>query len=131
MAYMSQEKKKELAPKIKAVMKKYGLKGSIGVNNHSALVIKIKSGKIDFFGNYINSKGEGWSENQPHHYDVNQYHFAKNYTGDALNAISELLEAANDGNWDRSDSQSDYFDIGWYVYLSIGTWDKPYELIVD
>jgi len=44
MSYMSQEKKKQLAPAIKAVLKKYGVKGSIGVRHHSSLVVNIKEG---------------------------------------------------------------------------------------
>ena len=34
MAYVSQEKKKQLAPAIKAVLKKYGMKGSIAVRHN-------------------------------------------------------------------------------------------------
>ena len=50
MAYVSQEMKKDLAPQIKAVLKKYGLKGSIGVRHHSSLVVNIKSGILDLVG---------------------------------------------------------------------------------
>jgi hypothetical protein len=32
----------------------------------------------------------------------------------------------NDGNWDKSDIQSDYFNVGWYVDVNIGKWNKPY-----
>jgi len=35
MAWMNQERKAALAPAIKAALKKYGLKGSLSVNNHS------------------------------------------------------------------------------------------------
>ena len=52
MAYMNQERKANLAPGIKAVLKKYGVKGSIAVSNHMTLVVNIKSGPIDFFENF-------------------------------------------------------------------------------
>jgi len=52
MAYISQEMKKELAPEIKAVLKKYGVKGTIAIRNHSTLVVNIKSGKLDLIGDY-------------------------------------------------------------------------------
>ena len=42
MAYISQEEKKELAPTIKAVAKKYGRKVTIGIRNHMDLVVKVK-----------------------------------------------------------------------------------------
>jgi hypothetical protein len=32
------------------------------------------------------------------------------------------------GNHDRSDIQTDYFDVGWYKSVNIGTWNKPYEV---
>jgi hypothetical protein len=34
----------------------------------------------------------------------------------------------NGGNHDNSDVQTDYFDVGWYVDVNIGSWDKPYTL---
>ena len=53
MAYVSQEMKKELAPAIKAVLKKYRMKGSIAVNNHSTLEVNLSEGYVDCI-----SKGE-------------------------------------------------------------------------
>ena len=53
MAYMSQERKKELAPAIKSVLKKYNMKGSISVRHYSTLVVTIKSGALDIIGNLI------------------------------------------------------------------------------
>ena len=50
MAYISQEEKKELAPGIKAVLKKYGVKGTIAVRGYSSLVVNIKSGVLDLLG---------------------------------------------------------------------------------
>ena len=51
MAYISQERKAKIAPQIKAVLKKYNVKGSIAIRNHSTLVVNVKSGAIDFIGN--------------------------------------------------------------------------------
>ena len=48
MAYVSKQDKARLAPGIKAVLKKYDMKGSISVRHHSTLVVKVKSGHIDF-----------------------------------------------------------------------------------
>jgi len=47
MAYMSQENKKSLMPAIKAVLKKYKMKASVGVRHHSSLVCNIVSGEMD------------------------------------------------------------------------------------
>jgi hypothetical protein len=34
------------------------------------------------------------------------------------------------GNHDRSDSQTDYFDVGWYIEIQFGQWDKPHRTLV-
>ena len=44
MAYISQQDKKELAPSIKAVLNKYGMKGPIAVGERSSLVVNLQSG---------------------------------------------------------------------------------------
>ena len=53
MAYISQDNKKELAPAIKAVLKKFNMKGSIGIRHHSTLVVTLQSGSIEFDRDYI------------------------------------------------------------------------------
>ena len=42
MAYVSQEEKKEIAPVEKANLKEYGLKGTLSIQHHRTLVVKIK-----------------------------------------------------------------------------------------
>ena len=32
------------------------------------------------------------------------------------------------GNHNESDSQTDYFNVGWYIDIGIGRWDKPYQV---
>ena len=113
MAYMSQEKKKKLAPGIKAVLKHFGMKGTIAVNNHSTLVVNLKSGPIDFLEDAV---------------QVNPYWYHEHFTGTAKKFLTALFAAMNVGNHDRSDSMTDYFDVGWYVDVNIGKWDKPYEV---
>lgn len=134
MAYMNQERKAELAPAIKAVFKKYGVKGSIAVRNHMSLVVTVKSGPIDFFGNFNSIlKENAWKQNYPQqdaigYIDVNPYWYHEHFDGIARKFLAELITVMNLGNHDNSDSQSDYYDIGWYIDVNIGKWDKPYEL---
>ena len=42
MAYVSKEDKKELAPMIKKVLAKYGVKGTIKINHYSTLVVTLR-----------------------------------------------------------------------------------------
>ena len=57
MAYVSQDLKKSLSPKIKAICKKYGVKATLAVRNHSTLVLNISEGKIDFIDNWNKTVG--------------------------------------------------------------------------
>ena len=112
MAYMDQAKKKELAPGIKRVLKKYGMKGTLGVNHHSTLVINISSGPIYFDKDCF--------------HQVNHYWIERSYEGQARDFLMELKEAAMKDNHDNSDIMTDYFDVGYYLDINIGRWNKPY-----
>jgi len=135
MAYVSQELKSKLSPAIKAVCKKYGIKASIAVRHHSTLCLNVKSGAIDFIGNSNRVCGgdfyqvqRGFKPNTTGYDQVNPYHFQNHYDGDARAFLTEVLAVMNDGNWDKSDIQSDYFNVGWYVDVNIGAWNKPYSV---
>lgn len=135
MAFMSQEKKKELAPAIKTVLKKYGIKGSLAVDNNSTLVLNIAEGPIDFCGDYweVGSKREPnylpERKEDVTYIQVNHYHYDKHFSGKAKKFFSEVIPLMNIGNYDRSDVMSDYFDVGWYVAVNVGKWNKPYKLV--
>ena len=133
MAYMSQERKKEIAPAVKAVLGKYKLKGRLGVRHHSSLVLNITEGAIDFIKNYNEVNADRMVYGEPVRpaedaISINPYHFDKDFSGKALKAIAELKDAMMKGNHDRSDSMSDYFDVGWYIDINIGQWNKPYKV---
>lgn len=133
MPYFSQERKKAIVPKIAEINKKFGIKASIAVRHHSEVVLNIASGEIDFIGN-----ANEVIANDPYcqardikadikdHIQVNQYHMDKNFTGKAREYLEEVYKVLMDGNHDNSDAQVDYFDVGWYVSMNIGRWDKPY-----
>ena len=119
MAYVSQEDKKKLAPAINAVLRKYRMKGTISVRHHSALVVKLKSGAIDF-SDYLH--GDGYAQ-------VNEFYIDQHYSGIQREFLTELLEAMKGPDFfDHSDSMSDYFHRSHYTDISIGTWEKPYKL---
>jgi hypothetical protein len=140
MAYMSQEKKAKIAPVVKSILKKYGVKGSLAVRHHSNLVLNIKSGPIDFVENYIKTDldkvyANKMSQDQISYIrknqsiDVNPYWYKEHFSGKALSFLKEVFTAMNEGNHDNSDIMTDYFDVGWYVDVNIGKWNKPYEVV--
>jgi hypothetical protein len=115
MAYISQDDKKTLAPGIKAVLKKFGMKGTIAIDNHSSLVVNVSKGPIDFGRDRI---------------QVNQYTIDRSYEGPAREFLNELVVAMKGDKWyDRSDAMTDYFDTAYYLSIRIGKWSKPYEIV--
>jgi len=117
MAYVSQEDKKNLAPAIKAVLKEFGMKGSIAVSNHSTLVVNIKSGKIDF--------GDA-------HYNVNPYWIDEHFDEKpvAKKFLNKLLDAMKGPSYfNNDDAMTDYFHRSHYTDINLGAWNKPYELV--
>jgi hypothetical protein len=140
MAYVSQDRKQSLAPAVKAVLKKYGVKGSLSIRTHSSLVLTVKSGKIDFVENFIETDskvlhGRKMSQDQIDHIrknqsvDVNPYWYHEHFSGKAKDFLKEVLAAMNKGNHNNSDAMTDYFDVGWYVDVNIGRWNQPYVYV--
>ena len=112
MAYVSQEDKAKLAPVIKYVLAKYGMKGTISVRHHSTLVVTVKSGNIDFGGTDI---------------DVNVYWINEHYTGKARDFLNELHQAMMGPDWFcDDDAMTDYFHRSHYCDIRIGNWQRPY-----
>ena len=124
---MNQEKKSRIAPVVKSILKKYRLKGTLSVRNHMTLCLTITQGPIDFITDF-NKTAEPRQPVQDS-IDVNPYWFHDHFTGKAKQALKELFAALNEGNHDNSDIQTDYFDVGWYVDVNIGKWNKPYALV--
>jgi hypothetical protein len=134
MSYMNQEKKAELAPGIKAVLKKYGVKGTIGVRDHSTLVVNLKGGKLNILENWyqtatkyseVNNYGDKIERRE--YLDVNHFWIDEGYSGQVKEFLNELLVAMKGKDWyNNSDIMTDYFDTAYYIDINVGKWDKPY-----
>jgi hypothetical protein len=136
MAYMNGERKAKIAANLKPVLKKYGIKGTLRVRNHMAIVLTLKSGKIDFIansnrvcGNDFYQVSRGFKPNTGGYCDVNQFHFQNHYDGLAKAFLTEAYAALKSASWyDRSDAMTDYFDTAYYMDINIGKWNKPYQV---
>lgn len=138
MAYMNQERKAQIVAAVKPILAKYGVKGTFAVRSHSTICLNIKSGKIDFIENFIETDknkpyAKYMSENQIAYIrkskmiDVNPYWFQEHFSGLAKAFLIEVFKGMKTAGWyDRSDIQSDYFDTAYYVDVNVGAWDKPY-----
>ena len=134
MAYMNQDRKALISKMLKPILKKYGVKGSLSVRNHSTICLTLKSGSIDFIANSNRVCGashwqvhKGFRPNTSGYADVNVYWFQDHYDGLAKDFLTEAMAALKCAGWyDRSDAQIDYFDTAYYVDINIGRWNKPY-----
>ena len=138
MAYISQDQKKERLPAIKSILKKYGLKGTDGIRNHSTLTVNIRSGELDLIGmeneeRTKNAEGRLAPFDIPrlvrdNYFQVNTYHVSDYENETMRNLFTELVSAMKGKEWyNRSDYSTDYFDISFYVDINVGNWDKPYQ----
>ena len=141
MAYMNQERKAKISAMLKPVLKKYGVKGTLRVDNHSTITLNIKEGSVDFIQNYIETDrnkpyAKYMSEDQveyiteKQYLDVNPYWYHDHFSGIAKSFLKEAMDALKGAGWyDRSDAMTDYFDTAYYVGISIGQWKKPYQVV--
>ena len=119
MAYVSQTDKKELSVGIKKVLKKYGMKGNIGVKNHMSLYVDVMSGPIDFHFTH----GDGYSQ-------VNVYWMHEHYRGIEKDVLTELLaEMKCKKYYNNENAMFDHFDSSHYTVINICKWNKPYEKV--
>ena len=141
MAYVSQDLKKKIAPSIKAVLKKYKVKGTIAVRHHSTLVVNLKEGQIDFIENFLGTPqrpnlSPRMDEKQIQYLrdsgriDVNPYWYHEHFSGRAKDFLSEIIPAMKGPDFfDHSDAQTDYFHCSHYIDVNIGKWNQPYALV--
>jgi hypothetical protein len=136
MAYMNQERKQKIAKTLKPILAKYKVKGSLSVQNHSTIVLTLKSGAIDFIGNSNRVCGNdhyqvarGFKPTTSGYDQVNPYWFQDHYDGKAKAFLTEAFKALKSADWyDESNAMIGYFNIAYYVDVNIGKWNTPYIL---
>jgi predicted proteasome-type protease len=135
MPYIKQDLKKEKLEKIKPILKKYGLKGTMAIKYHTTLELNISAGPIDFLNNYNENLTKNFSHLQRIRL-ADKYLSARNdalnekyFSGKALEAIKDLFAIIDEGNFDNSDPVTDYYNVGWYSEINFGRYEKPYILL--
>lgn len=122
MAYINAEQAKEIREELKSVFGKYGWRFSVRVEDRMALNVAIMKGPID-----MEKHGADTYE------QINTYHIDSDYNNEYSKPLRDFLKLVNEicnrKNWDNSDPQTDYFDVGYYFHLHIGKWDKPYQKV--
>lgn len=127
MAYMDQTRKRQIMAHVKPVLQKYGMQGTLRSTMHG-ITLTLRAGPVDFIADMLTVRARTTRSRLRETYclDVNPYWYQTHYCGDSLTFLTDALTALNVGNHDRSDISTDYFDVGWYVDVRVGTGDRPY-----
>jgi hypothetical protein len=112
MAYMTTENAKRIRTELKKSFPEFKFSVKKGSGNLS-IDVTILSGPVIF------------DSERPDHSDLNPYYLNKYEHSEILERMIAII---NNGNWDKSDIMTDYFNVGWYVHFHQGKWDKPYIL---
>lgn len=127
MAYVDQAKKSRIPASLKQVMPK-GWKYSLAVRNHSTVVLTITGAPFDILR--AMRRSEHREPTLLTYANVNHYHLDMVFEDDCVREVFEKIVAAlNTDNHDRSDITTDYFDVGHYVDIKVGRWDKPFQVL--
>jgi uncharacterized protein (DUF1697 family) len=114
MAYITSEEAKEIRENVKkAFPSKDGYKFSITVKNYSSLNVVILQSPFEF----ENNRKDGYS--------IRGGRSGEN-TKEEIEFIEKLNSILNKNNYDNSNSMIDYFDVGYYVFVTLGKYNKEY-----
>jgi len=130
MAYITTTEVREIRNALKEAFPK--LKFGVKKEHYSSVKVTIKKGNVDF-SDIMRDKTNGET---PGYADVNHYHLYQYGEHTALfekidNIIKKAPADAEGGRewYDKSDAMYDHFDTAFYYNISVGTWNKPYELV--
>lgn len=134
MAYMNQEKKAKIAAQLKQIFPK-GWKYSLGVSNHSTIVLTIMKAPVDLIAmaNELNRERAEMRNETPYEikgsYQGNPYYPENQFKGETLDLMKKAIDALYSADYyDRSDIMTDLVNVAYYVNLNIGRWDKPFQV---
>lgn len=110
MAYAN----KEQSTRVKQELQKEfpGYKFSVTVVNYSKIVVSIMAAPVTFTER---------SYEQLNHYYLDRYQNSE--------ILQKIKSIANKGNYNNSDVLTDYFEVGFYLDIQVGKWDKPFTLL--
>jgi len=125
MAYMNQDKKAVIKANLDKALKPLGVKFSLRVRHHTAIVCTIKSAPWDMLAD----RKQAPSQFEINHAQVNPYWFQDHYEGKTLDVLTKVVDAIKSADYyDESDAMIDYFNTAYYFDINIGDYDKPFQV---
>lgn len=131
MAYITSNEVAEKRKKIKGLFPaKNGWKFSITRNKTSRIVCNVLKSPYDIRKFYLPGPKYQFTGidtiTDETNVSVSLFNIDKKYYGPARRDLSAIASLLDEGNYDKSDVMNDYFDVGFYVNLELGHYDKPY-----
>lgn len=119
MAYLKKETCAQIRAKIREEFPATdGWKISVVNDNLSVLDVTILSAPVRFCEKDSRS--------------ISEYHLDEYKHADLLKKLVGIMNGdflpEGERNFNKSESQVDYFHVGWYIRLSQGAWDRPFVL---
>ena len=136
MAYINAEDVNHIRVALKKEFPQY--KFSVTRDHHLGVNINFMKGprfaEYEYFDRY---SGEMKEDNLDGHHQINQFHLESFYgkeNAEILGKVSEIAHTApglagGKKYYNNNDIQSDYFDVAYYVSISVGKWNKEYEIV--
>lgn len=114
MAYIDAKSTKMIRTALRKEFPEFKL--SLRNKDHRSIHLRIEKGPTDFgLGNHAQI-----NHFYPEHYDDSHI----------LSRMIEIMNTAGEReNFDKSNAQIDYFCVGYYINVSLGSWDKPFVKI--
>jgi hypothetical protein len=124
MAWVSKEDKAKIAAALKQVVPA-GWKYSLAVSHLSTIVMTISAAPFDLIGAF--KPNEYFNPETATDLEVSNYHYRSRLKDECVaDTFEAIFKALNTDNYNNSDVMTDYHDVGHYVELRIGRWNKPF-----
>lgn len=124
MAYISTAEVKEIRNELKETFPGHKFSVKKGAGNYS-VDVTILAAPYDF-----SSILNGNAYIDINEFCLDRYGEFEGYFEKILQIIKTAPAKASGDVWyDNSDSMTDYFDIAFYIHVSVGQWNKPYQQI--
>ena len=90
--------------------------------DNQTIYISLLAGNIQPFATSSEAEKKGYIQVNKNYIDDDQ-----SLSQEGKSAMKGVKEIAQKYNYDNSDPMTDYFDVNFYLRLSIGSYDKPYQ----
>ena len=138
MAYIEKERVAEIRNELKKLFPAF--KFSVTRRDCSMVSVKIVKGDIDFFDDAMRPDGlDNWGDTKKlsdyakkeGHTSINEYSIESSWEGEAKEMLLKIKEVVCKGSYNRNadDMGADYADMTFFTRISVGSYDKPYELV--